>query len=53
MDREPTEKEIKDYIRIHPGESYYTARERLREMAYGKLYNKPEGMSWGDFWKSY
>jgi hypothetical protein len=34
-------------------ESYYTARENLREEAYGTTHSKPPGQSWGDYWKSY
>lgn len=34
--------------------NYYTARERLRELAYGGKYGheKSPYQSWGDFWKS-
>jgi hypothetical protein len=49
---EPTEREIRNRMKL-TGESYYTAREELREEAYGGTYTKPPGQSWGDFWKSY
>ena len=50
--KEPREDEIFEYIKKHPGESYYTAREILRNKAYGGT--PPNGYgSWGDFWKSY
>jgi hypothetical protein len=45
-----------DQVRIrmeNTGESYYTARENLREDTYGGMYSKPPGQSWGDFWKTY
>ncbi len=49
---EPTEDEIRVYMRNNKKESYYTAREKLREKAYGG--NPPTGYaSWGDYWKSY
>lgn len=50
---EPTEKEIRDYMKLYPKLSWYQAREKLRDKAYKDKYNKPAGMSWGDFWKSY
>lgn len=49
---EPTEREIRNRMELS-GESYYTAREELREEAYGKTYTKSPGQSWGDYWKSY
>jgi hypothetical protein len=49
--KEPSDKEIQDYMREH-NENYYNSRERLREKAYGG--KPPEGFqSWGDYWKSY
>ena len=49
--KEPTKKEIEKYMKEH-NTSYYNAREKLREYAYG---GKPPGghQSWGDYWKSY
>jgi hypothetical protein len=39
-------------MKEHRGETYYTAREKLRELAYGG--KPPDGYaSWGDYWKSY
>jgi hypothetical protein len=51
---EPTIEEIEKYMKEH-NESFYHAREILRERAYGKKYGheKPAGMSWGEFWKGY
>lgn len=50
--KEPTDKEIFDYVKKHPGESHYSARETLRERAYGG--KPPDGFqSWGDYWKAY
>lgn len=49
---EPTEEDIRQFIKKSDGmESYYTAREKLREKSYG---GKPPGgyQSWGDYWKS-
>lgn len=47
---EPSEEEIRDYMKEN-NESFYAARERLREIAYGG--KAPEGyQSWGDYWKS-
>jgi len=49
--REPTEKEIYDYMKEF-NENYYCAREKLRDDAYGG--KPPYGFqSWGDYWKSY
>lgn len=50
---EPTEEKIRLYMADHSGESYYTAREILREMVYREDHDKPDGISWGDYWKSY
>ena len=51
MSKEPTAEEIRDYAKRN-GYSHYTARERLREQAYGG--KPPNGYrSWGDYWKSY
>ena len=48
---EPTEKEIRDLM-TSTNDSYYSARETLRERAYGNKV--PYGFqSWGDYWKSY
>jgi len=48
--QEPTDDEIRVYMEYH-GETYYSAREYLREQAYG---GKPPGFqSWGDYWKSF
>ena len=46
---EPTQEQIyKHMIKIN--DNYYTAREQLRELAYGG--KPPNGFSsWGDFWK--
>lgn len=52
QDREPTNNEIEEYMKNN-NENYYTAREVLRERAYGGKYDKPPGQSWGDYWKSY
>ncbi len=50
--REPTRMEIENYMMNNWGETYYTAREKLRESAYGG--KPPNGYSsWGDYWKSY
>ena len=49
---EPTESQIKNRMELTQ-ESYYTARENLREEAYGTTHSKPPGQSWGDYWKSY
>lgn len=49
---EPTEREIRNRMELS-GESYYTAREGLREIAYGGTHTKSPGQSWGDYWKSY
>ena len=49
---EPTDDEIWEYMRNNKFETYYTAREKLREKAYGG--KPPDGYgSWGDYWKSY
>lgn len=46
--KEPTRAEIDELMK--QGESYYSAREKLREAAYGG--KPPEGYrSWGDYWK--
>lgn len=47
--KEPTDLEIRELMK--EGESYYSAREKLREKAYGG--KPPYGyQSWGDYWKS-
>ena len=50
---EPSEAEIRRLMNSN-NLSYYTARERLRELAYGGKYGheKSPYQSWGDFWKS-
>lgn len=50
--KEPTESQIRKRMELTQ-ESYYTARENLREEAYGTTHSKPPGQSWGDYWKSY
>jgi|GEM_PF-3861598 len=52
MCKEPTEQEITKRME-DTGESFWTAREELRDLAYKDKYNKPAGQSWGEFWKSY
>ena len=48
---EPSEDRIRRYMSEHPNESYYTAREILREVAYGG--RPPHGYrSWGDYHKA-
>lgn len=49
---EPSDDEISDFLAKNPGHSWYTAREKLREQAYG---GRPPGgfQSWGDYWKAY
>jgi hypothetical protein len=49
---EPTESQIRKRMELTQ-ESYYTARENLREEAYGTTHTKSPGQSWGDYWKSY
>ena len=50
--KEPTENDIKKRMKETGNESFYDARERLREAAYGG--KPPHGFaSWGDYWKSY
>jgi hypothetical protein len=50
--KEPTDEEIKKLMEEGEGESFYTARETLREKAYGG--KPPAGyQSWGDYWKAY
>jgi hypothetical protein len=49
---EPTESQIRNRMELTQ-ESYYTARENLREEAYGTTHTKSPGQSWGDYWKSY
>ena len=51
--QEPTEEDIQKFLKDNPSESWYTAREKLREAAYSEDHKKPAGMSWGDYWKSY
>jgi hypothetical protein len=54
---EPTQEQIQQLIKKSKGKhSFYSAREELREMAYGgeKGAKPPNGYSsWGDYWKSY
>jgi hypothetical protein len=50
--KEPTESQIRKRMELTQ-ESYYTARENLREDAYGATHTKSPGQSWGDYWKSY
>jgi hypothetical protein len=49
---EPTESQIRNRMELTE-ESYYTARENLREEAYRTAHTKSPGQSWGDYWKSY
>ncbi len=49
---EPKESQIRKRMELTQ-ESYYTARENLREEAYRTTHSKPPGQSWGDYWKSY
>lgn len=51
--KEPTDEMIKQFLDKHPGESYYTAREKLRDLAYSNDHDKPDHISWGDYWKAY
>lgn len=53
MSQEPTEFEIRNLMKENPNHSWYSAREELREKAYKDIYDKPDGMSWGTFWKTY
>lgn len=49
--KEPSNNEIADYMKKHSDESFYSAREKLREEAYGG--KPPHGFqSWGDYWKA-
>jgi hypothetical protein len=50
--KEPTESQIRKRMELTQ-ESYYTARENLREEAYKTTHTKSPGQSWGDYWKSY
>lgn len=52
VEKEPTESQIRKRIELNQ-ESYYSARENLREEVYGATHSKPPGQSWGDYWKSY
>lgn len=52
VEKEPTESQIRSRMELTQ-ESYYTARENLREDAYGATHTKSPGQSWGDYWKSY
>lgn len=52
VEKEPTESQIRKRMELTQ-ESYYSARENLREEAYGTAHNKPPGQSWGDYWKTY
>lgn len=52
VEKEPTENQIRKRMELTQ-ESYYSARENLREEAYGATHSKPSGQSWGDYWKSY
>lgn len=51
--QEPTDEQINDYLVGNPHESWFTAREKLRDKAYSEDYKKPEGMTWGEYWKSF
>lgn len=49
---EPTTEEIAAFMGANPDHSWYTAREALREKAYGG--KPPNGFqSWGDYWKAF
>ena len=49
--KEPSNEEIEKYAKANKVD-LYTAREKLREQAYGG--KPPFGFqSWGDYWKSY
>jgi hypothetical protein len=50
--KEPAESQIRKRMELTQ-ESYYTARENLREEAYGATHTKSPAQSWGDYWKSY
>lgn len=52
VEKEPTEDQIRKRMELTQ-ESYYTAREILRERAYGNTHSKSPAQSWGDYWKSY
>ena len=52
VEKEPTESQIRKRMELTQ-ESYYSAREKLREEAYGTTHSKPPGQSWGDYCKSY
>lgn len=52
VEKEPTEDQIRKRMELTQ-ESYYTAREILREGAYGNTHSKSPAQSWGDYWKSY
>jgi hypothetical protein len=52
VEKEPTESQIRKRMELTQ-ESYYTARENLREETYGTTHSKPPGQSWGDYWKTY
>lgn len=50
--RHPSDSDVFDHMKEHPSKSFYSAREDLRNEAFGGL--PPIGYeSWGDFWKSY
>lgn len=49
---EPSQEEILEFMKINSGESFYSAREKLREIAYGG--KPPNGFdSWGTYWKCF
>lgn len=49
---EPSNDEIEAFLKEHPEHSWYTAREFLREQAYGG--KPPAGFAdWGTYWKCY
>lgn len=50
--QEPTDEDINDYLVAHPNESWYSAREKLRDLAYSEDHKKPDSWSWGDYWKN-
>lgn len=52
VEKEPSDSQIREYMEKN-NLSYYTAREILREGAYGNTHSKSPAQSWGDYWKSY
>lgn len=52
-DKQPSEQDIKEYMKLHTGVSYYFARNELRQKARITLGAAPDGFaSWSDYWKS-